>query len=387
MFNQTDEELKSLGAYNTVREIQSQPRLWEETFQLYKKNRNKINSFIKDIVDVNNKKLRVIFTGAGTSAYVGDTLLQHLRKFNNEKISFESIATTDLVSCPYNYFYENDKVLLVSFARSGNSPESLQAVKLANQIIKDIYHMPITCAKTGKLAVGLSDKNNSLVLTTPEESNDKGFAMTSSFTCMMLYSLLIFDRIDETKKEDMKNTIIKMANKMIHDESYVEDIVEKNDFNRVVYLGSGVLGALTREAQLKLLELTAGEITTLYETSMGFRHGPKSFINNKTLVVSFVSSNPYTKKYDLDIVSEMRADQIASHIELVSQKNLGIENNYSFEIESTIADEYAVFPFIIFAHILSVKTSLKVNNTPDTPSKSGTVNRVVKGVVIHEYEA
>lgn len=387
MFNQTDEELKSLGAYNTVREIQSQPRLWEETFQLYKKNRNKINSFIKDIVDVNNKKLRVIFTGAGTSAYVGDTLLQHLRKFNNEKISFESIATTDLVSCPYNYFYENDKVLLVSFARSGNSPESLQAVKLANQIVKDIYHMPITCAKTGKLAVGLSDKNNSLVLTTPEESNDKGFAMTSSFTCMMLYSLLIFDRIDETKKEDMKNTIIKMANKMIHDESYVEDIVEKNDFNRVVYLGSGVLGALTREAQLKLLELTAGEITTLYETSMGFRHGPKSFINNKTLVVSFVSSNPYTKKYDLDIVSEMRADQIASHIELVSQKNLGIENNYSFEIESTIADEYAVFPFIIFAHILSVKTSLKVNNTPDTPSKSGTVNRVVKGVVIHEYEA
>ncbi|CAK7011156.1 MAG: Putative D-galactosamine-6-phosphate deaminase AgaS [Peptostreptococcus russellii] len=387
MFNQTDEELKSLGAYNTVREIQSQPRLWEETFQLYKKNRNKINNFIKDIVDVNNKKLRVIFTGAGTSAYVGDTLLQHLRKFNNEKISFESIATTDLVSCPYNYFYENDKVLLVSFARSGNSPESLQAVKLANQIVKDIYHMPITCAKTGKLAVGLSDKNNSLVLTTPEESNDKGFAMTSSFTCMMLYSLLIFDRIDETKKEDMKNTIIKMANKMIHDESYVEDIVEKNDFNRVVYLGSGVLGALTREAQLKLLELTAGEITTLYETSMGFRHGPKSFINNKTLVVSFVSSNPYTKKYDLDIVSEMRADQIASHIELVSQKNLGIENNYSFEIESTIADEYAVFPFIIFAHILSVKTSLKVNNTPDTPSKSGTVNRVVKGVVIHEYEA
>lgn len=387
MFNQTDEELKSLGAYNTVREIQSQPRLWEETFQLYKKNRNKINSFIKDIVDVNNKKLRVIFTGAGTSAYVGDTLLQHLRKFNNEKISFESIATTDLVSCPYNYFYENDKVLLVSFARSGNSPESLQAVKLANQIVKDIYHMPITCAKTGKLAVGLSDKNNSLVLTTPEESNDKGFAMTSSFTCMMLYSLLIFDRIDETKKEDMKNTIIKMANKMIHDESYVEDIVEKNDFNRVVYLGSGVLGALTREAQLKLLELTAGEITTLYETSMGFRHGPKSFINNKTLVVSFVSSNPYTKKYDLDIVSEMRADQIASHIELVSQKNLGIENNYSFEIESMIADEYAVFPFIIFAHILSVKTSLKVNNTPDTPSKSGTVNRVVKGVVIHEYEA
>lgn len=387
MFNQTDEELKSLGAYNTVREIQSQPRLWEETFQLYKKNRNKINNFIKDIVDVNNKKLRVIFTGAGTSAYVGDTLLQHLRKFNDEKISFESIATTDLVSCPYNYFYENDKVLLVSFARSGNSPESLQAVKLANQIVKDIYHMPITCAKTGKLAVGLSDKNNSLVLTTPEESNDKGFAMTSSFTCMMLYSLLIFDRIDETKKEDMKNTIIKMANKMIHDESYVEDIVEKNDFNRVVYLGSGVLGALTREAQLKLLELTAGEITTLYETSMGFRHGPKSFINNKTLVVSFVSSNPYTKKYDLDIVSEMRADQIASHIELVSQKNLGIENNYSFEIESTIADEYAVFPFIIFAHILSVKTSLKVNNTPDTPSKSGTVNRVVKGVVIHEYEA
>ncbi|MEG0249970.1 MAG: SIS domain-containing protein [Peptostreptococcus sp.] len=387
MFNISDENLKSLGAYNTVREIQSQPRLWKETFKLYEENKENIKKFIENIVKKDNRKLRVIFTGAGTSAYVGDTIVQHLKTLNDEKIVFESIATTDLVSCPYNHFNSNDKILLVSFARSGNSPESLQAVKLANQIVKDIYHMPITCARTGKLAVGLAGKENAMVLTTPEESNDKGFAMTSSFTCMMLYSLMIFDNIDESKKEAMLNTIIKMADKLISDESYVNNIVENNDFNRVVYLGSGVLGSLTREAQLKLLELTAGEITALYETSMGFRHGPKSYINDKTIVVSFVSSNPYTQKYDLDIISEIRSDQIASHIELVSQEDLGIENNYNFGMKESIADEYAAFPYIIFAHILAVRTSLKVNNTPDTPSKSGTVNRVVKGVIIHEYEA
>lgn len=85
------------------------------------------------------------------------------------------------------------------------------------------------------------------------------------------------------------------------------------DFDRVAYLGSGPLGKLTKEARLKILELTAGEVTTIFDTSMGFRHGPKSYINDNTLVVSFVSNNDYTRKYDLDVLDEIEADGIAKN--------------------------------------------------------------------------
>lgn len=95
------------------------------------------------------------------------------------------------MSCPEYYFYENDTVLLVSFARSGNSPESVATVNLAEQLINNVYHLTITCAADGALAKRAKEQQNNLLLLMPERSNDAGFAMTGSFSCMMLTSLLV----------------------------------------------------------------------------------------------------------------------------------------------------------------------------------------------------
>lgn len=160
------------------------------------------------------------------------------------------------------------------------------------------------------------------------------------------------------------------------------------DFERIVYLGSGPLSGLAREAQLKILELTHGQIATVFDSSMGFRHGPKSFINEKTLVLDLIANDPYTRKYDLDVLEEVHADQIALQTISIGQVS-GHEftgQRFDYPPSETLPEGYLALPDIMVAQVIALLTSLKIGNTPDTPSPSGTVNRVVKGVLIHEFE-
>ena len=385
MFNLEKDILENLGASITVGEVSQQPELWLETLEIYKNNKERIENFI-DNLSKGKDKVRVIFTGAGTSAYVGDVASTHLYNIKNRNLSFEAIATTDIVSNPYLYLDKDTTTLLVSFARSGNSPESIQTVELANQLVDDIYHLAITCAEQGKLSQDLKDEENALVLLMPKKSNDKGFAMTGSFTCMLLSTILIFDNSkDDEYKEKNVELISKLGNNIISRDEEIQKYVDK-DFNRIVYLGSGVFAPLTREAQLKILELTAGEIVTCFDSSMGFRHGPKSFVDEKTLVFDFISSNEYTRKYDVDILNEIHSNEIAVDTVAITQNNLNENfNEFSLNMDEKIDDIYLVFPYVLVAQTISVMASLKVENKPDTPSATGTVNRVVKGVIIHPY--
>ncbi|WP_313468770.1 SIS domain-containing protein [Carnobacterium sp.] len=390
LFTKSKSELKDLGASITTKEIQQQPELWIEAWEAYQKQEEKIQSFLEKIKKEATGKIRVVFTGAGTSAYVGDTIVPYLNQTGDSRtFLFESIATTDIVASPKAYLHEEDWTILVSFARSGNSPESIATVDIANKVVKNIRHITITCAAEGSLAKTASQDAENLLLLMPERSNDQGFAMTGSFTCMSLTSLLVFDQSTAADKEQFVTTAVKMGKEVVDQEENLSTILAA-DFNRIVYLGSGSLAGLTREAQLKVLELTAGKISTMFDSSMGFRHGPKSFVDEKTLVFVFVNNNPYTRQYDLDILKEIHLDQIANQTIAIAQslEETDFEGEaFRFDQNHALLPEgYLALPFIMAAQTVSLLSSVKVGNTPDTPSASGTVNRVVKGVTIHPYE-
>jgi len=380
-------DLKQLGADITVTEIKQQPKLWKEALENYLANKKEMTNYLSAISN-QHKKIRIIFTGAGTSAYVGDTVVPYLKGKVDEKAwELLSIPTTDLVSNPYDYFNESIPTLLISFARSGNSPESIAAIELGQQIVKDFYQLTITCAKDGQLAQRTASDKKNLLFLMPEDSNDKGFAMTGSYTCMTLSALLIFDPVTVEEKEKIVQTLISMGEEVIEKEEEIQRVIDL-DFNRVIYLGSGSLAGMTREAGLKLLELTAGKVAMLFDSSLGFRHGPKSFVNNQTLIFVFTSNHEYTRKYDLDILNEVKNDQIAAHVcSLTVTSKEGFNGaTFSFaEVGSPIPDAYLALPYVMFAQTFSVMAAIKVKNKPDTPSPTGTVNRVVKGVTIHSY--
>ena len=387
MFSKTDAELEKMGAKITTREIEQQPELWQQTWSIYQNNKSKIIDFLSQI---NQKwgKVRVIFTGAGTSAYVGNTIMPYLQKHGDrKKYDFEAIDTTKIVSTPEDYLEKDTPTILVSFARSGNSPESVATVELAKKLVKNLYQIAITCAPEGHLAQDLEGDPTGLVLLMPEKSLDQGFAMTGSFSCMSLMALLVFDTLSDEKKEHIVSQIAQMGKSVIEREDEIQSLVD-TDFNRITYIGSGSLGGLAEETRLKILELTAGEVAALFDTSMGLRHGPKSFLDKKTIVFDFVSNNTYTRQYDLDILNEIRDDQIVPLVMAVGQEKEGQDfsgESFMFSNKELLPDAYLALPDVMFGQTIALLTSIKVNNKPDTPSPTGTVNRVVKGVTIHEF--
>ncbi len=387
MFQLSTKELAELGAEITTREIKQQPELWQETLTIYQEKQEAIATFLRTIKQKTDKRIRVVFTGAGTSQYVGDTIVPYLNKTGaTADYLFESIATTDIVAAPEQVLFADEPTLLVSFARSGNSPESLAAVKIVDQFVADSYHLTITCAADGSLAQQAAADEASYLLLMPERSNDAGFAMTGSFSCMALSALLIFDQTPLTEKRHYVETLSRLGQEVIDRETELQVLTDRS-FKRIVYLGSGTLSGLTREAQLKVLELTAGKIATVFDSSMGFRHGPKSFVDDQTLVFVFVSNTPYTRQYDLDMLEELKSDGIAAAVTAIGQPaavNFS-GTNFFFPADTSLPDGYLALADIVFAQTIALLASLKVGNTPDTPSPTRTVNRVVKGVTIHPY--
>lgn len=367
--------------FYTLKEIEQQKRLWLETINLVKEKKEEIKSFL-DKNDFKNRK--IIFTGAGTSEFVGNSITPALGG------NVLSIATTDIVSNPENYLKKDEKVILISCARSGNSPESVATVKLADEIIDDVCHILITCNKDGKLAINKKDDKKAFVLLMPEESNDKGFAMTSSFTCMSLTGLLIFNLESLEKIEDvMKKQIEKIKDE---DMKLLIDSLITLDISRIVYLGSSCLKGVAEEAALKCLELTAGHMSLHYNSPLGFRHGPKSIINDTTMIITLLSNNDYTRKYELDLLKEMYGENKKKVLVTLDMKNSDEARKnshyyYTFNNNDNNAEDvFNMFSYIYFAQLFAFYKSKSFGINPDNPCPTGEVNRVVQGVIIYDYK-
>ena len=388
MFEKSQEELKALGADITTAEIAQQPDLWVDTLKIYEDNLDAIEAFLADARAMGEGRLSVVFTGAGTSDYVGDTAAPYLRHAGDRALyDFKPVATTDIVSAPRDFLNPDEPTLLVSFARSGNSPESLAAVQVAKTFVKNVKFLNITCAPEGRLAVESEGDADALTLLIPR-ANDKGFAMTGSFSCMTLLSTLIFDVAPLEQKRAWVEQAATMGREVVSREGEVAAFLA-GDFNRVTYLGSGSFVGLSQESQLKILELAHGLVATSWDSSMGYRHGPKSFVDDKTLVFVFMNNDAYTRQYDLDILNEIGGDKIAQKTIAVQQDCGSVFEGESFTFAGydALPEGYLALPFVMVAQTVSLLNSVRVGNTPDTPSPTGTVNRVVKGVTIHPFEA
>ena len=183
------EEIEEKGGLHTALEIEGQPALWQEVYDMILKQKKSIQQFLAPVLA--NGDQRIILTGAGSSAFIGESA-QGIIQANTRRLT-QAIATTDLITHPQLYFIKEIPTLLVSFGRSGNSPESLAAVQPANEYCDNVFHLIITCNRDGQLVQdGLPNAYNFIL---PEKANDKSLAMTGSFTAMLL-SIILISKID-----------------------------------------------------------------------------------------------------------------------------------------------------------------------------------------------
>ena len=267
----------------TFNEIHQQPEMWRKELKALLAAKAEISAFMHKYLTPDTD---IVLTGAGTSAFIGDALCPVMRGMWR---NVRSVATTDLITHAEYLLDKERPLLLISFARSGNSPESVGAVNLANKFCKNVAHVYITCNKNGKLAQQAADKNNILLLLLPEETDDKSLAMTSSFSTMLLTCLMLghIDRLD--KDQEMIEKTAKNAEAVMAEyEEKLKEIASR-PFERGVFLGSGALKGIAEECHLKLQELTDGAVICKFDSFLGFRHGPKAVISPDSILVYLLS--------------------------------------------------------------------------------------------------
>lgn len=372
----TEDQLAGMGAAWTAREIVQQPDAWREVLSGTERSEHVERLLAR-------KDLRILLTGAGSSAYIGECLAPAVFLRTGRRV--DAVPTTDLVSSPSRYLQRSVPTLMVSFARSGNSPESAAAVRMADECLDSCHHLVLTCNEEGELCRLARSMPNAEVILMPPQTHDRGFAMTSSFTSLMLAAARLFDVVRRPAQGDVA-PCISGANHLLSRGLDLAHTLADSGFERVIFVGSNELRGLAREGALKLLELTDGRVVASFDSSLGLRHGPKTIINASTLLVMFVSNDHYTRQYDLDLLRELRSERRAGRIVALFGDPAHASGHADDVVVEGLADASeieAALAFAVFAQMLALLHSLRLAITPDSPSASGTVNRVVRGVTIY----
>lgn len=368
-------------ALHTYREIRQQPRVWREAYQMVCARKDEIAAFLDRFLSAGYE---VILTGAGTSAYIGDALETAL--FDTPLRGARAIATTDILTAPEFYFNRDSRVLLVSFARSGNSPESVGAVRAVEQTAGSVAHIFITCNPDGELA--RMQGGHILTLLLPPETNDVSLAMTSSYSTMLLVASMVANIRDIERHGDYIETVAAAVEKaMDRYEAPIREIASRS-FSRAIFLGSGPLKGVAEESRLKLQELTDGAVMCAFDSFLGFRHGPKAVVKKDSLLVYLFSPKEHMQRYERDLFRQVTAqNKVAANIVIGLRAPELDPASYDLCVELGFSDSvptcYGCVSYVFVAQLLGYFKSIDCGLCPDTPSVSGNISRVVEGVTLY----
>ncbi len=367
------------GLAHTPGEIAHQPEAWRQTASLVRRH-------AADLAKFKWAAPRLVFSGAGTSHYIGLSLEGLFRRTG---LPAMAIASTEIVADP-------DEALppegfgLVSFARSGNSPEGNHAFRLVAGRRPMAPHLVITCNAQGELYRLAGELPGAVRLLLPAMTNDRGLAMTSSYTSMVVagQGLALLDHLDTYEAQVERQAA--MAQRLLETAPGALAPVAAHKPRRAVFLGTGTLLGAATEASLKVQEMTGGQVVGLAQSFLGLRHGPMAAIDSDTLVVCFVSSAPERRRYELDLVRELRAKQLGQTILAVADSAADLTGLADVVVEADPAAGGAPLPddlrppvYVVAAQILALFLSIEAGLKPDAPSASGVINRVVQGVHIY----
>ncbi|WP_371183784.1 SIS domain-containing protein [Xanthomonas sacchari] len=368
-----------LGGADTAREIAQQPVLWRTLAQDLAQAGDRLKAFLGDrLADPNQ---RVLFTGAGSSGFIAEMVADAINAQWPAEV--RAVHTTSLLTHPALYLQRARPTLLVSFGRSGSSPESVAAVERVRSDVDEARFLDITCNADGELARRGAGRADTCTLLMPPASCDRAFAMTSSLTCMLLAALSVFDRAPWDARSARLQRLAELADHGLAQWDGAVAALAQRPFARVIYLGSGPLEALAREAALKVLELTAGRVLALANTPLGFRHGPKSTLDRSTLVVMLRSVQPLARRYEQDLLDELRRDGVAGQVLAIGpHADIGAGDDHTLAVAG-LEDPWLAPLWLGFAQLFALQRSAALGLTPDNPFPDGTVNRVVQGVTIH----
>ena len=388
LMNVSWSEKEKRGLEFTPPEIAQQPKVWLKTVAQLKGQQKEIKAFLKKSGLSGKDKATLIFVGAGTSEFVGNSVYHGLKnRLNRETIS---IPTTHFVTNPLTMLVKDSKYVVCSFARSGDSPESVATYNIIKRFYKNAKQLVITCNKNGALAKRASTEKGQFCIVLPDETNDKSLVMTSSFSTMAMTAMSLGYINNFSKFEKEMKLAAAAGERVLSVYGNLLAKLGKLPFDRACFLGSGNLYGTMQECHLKMQEMTEGRVASRFDSFLGLRHGPQVFINKKCITVAAVSSDRYVRRYELDLLQQIKKNkQGVATLIICDKADKEIKKLSPYVVElfpkgKPIADDLRVLTDVMVGQILGTFKSMAVGLKPDNPSTSGTINRVVKGVTIYQ---
>lgn len=357
--------MSDLTASNTWHEIHAQPAIWRAWAEPLAVK----SAEIRDWIAAKGIK-RVLFCGAGTSAFIGQTLAVT----RPGALTLAAVPTTDIVANPAETLTDDPALLVVQFGRSGDSSETIATLDLLDEHFPKAHRLNVTCNPKGALATrAAKGPGEQRILLLPEATHDSGFAMTSSYSTMLLSALACLDG-----SVDVAARLAALADA-------AESVFAQGDKaparpERAIFLGSGALTGAARESALKVLELTAGQVMTNWDSTLGFRHGPKASVVGDTRVVVFIHPEAYTARYDRDIATEIVRQYPQASVTTIG----GSDCDITF---ATTGDaRWDTVLYVLTAQVWSASWSADLDLPIDNPfAGQGNLTRVVAGVTIYPF--
>jgi tagatose-6-phosphate ketose/aldose isomerase len=387
-----ESEKVARGLEHTPAEIAQQPGAWLSTFEVFRRKREQIAEFLAlaGVSASPRPRPTVFLIGAGTSDYIGQSLTYLLRRcWNCEVIA---VPSTDLLTHMDEWMIPEKKYLWISFSRSGDSPEGVAVLENARKNHPDIHHLVVSCNAKGRMIRESADDLRVLRICLDDAVNDRGLAMTSSFSNMVIFGQCLAHANDPGRYEEILLQLVEAGRDFLPRAADCASALAKDGYTRACFVGSGALKAVAKESALKLLELTAGKTLTMSESALGLRHGPMAALDQGTLFVCFLSGNRRVQQYERDLLDEIGKKRLVKSRIVVGGSetsrdsfagNCLAESYLASSLPSTISDDYRPVVDVIFGQLLGMFGSLRWELRPDRPSPNGAISRVVQGVNIH----
>jgi tagatose-6-phosphate ketose/aldose isomerase len=387
LLSASEEEKAARGTRYTPQEIFHQPATWQKTYRICAERRPDLNQFLRESgigPEARESRSTVLLVGAGTSDYIGRALTHLLRHLWGCEVW--AVPSTDLVTNVEDLILPDQPYLWVSFSRSGDSSEGLAALQAAIKGYPNVRHLLITCNRQGRMAA-LCEKtpDRALVLVLDDTANDRGLAMTGSYTNMVIAGHCLAHVFSPEDYEGTFSMLRQTGEQFLERAQETATDIAEESFSRACFVGSGTLRAVAQESALKLVELTAGKIQTMSESTLGLRHGPMSALNESTLFVIFLSRDPRRRNYEMDLLHEVNQKQLGKLRVVVAPDDtdhLGLVADYVLTLRAP-RDEYRAPLDVMLAQLLGLFCSLRLGLKPDHPSPNGAISRVVSNVRIY----
>jgi tagatose-6-phosphate ketose/aldose isomerase len=370
------EAQQAAGYADTLREILQQPATWRGTFDLLR------NETVAKALDP--RPAHIVLTGSGSSIYIGECLAPVLQA--GLGIPVQAIAAGTLLT-HWRSVLPPGPGLLISLARSGDSPESGSVVNMLLEQAPEWRHLVITCNANGKLATNYRNEPRVTALVLDERTNDRSLVMTSSFTNLLLGGTALLQGTRDALAANAVETAGANVQHIFDAHADAIAALAERQFTSAVYLGSGGMFGAAREGALKMLEMTGGQVVTMPETFLGLRHGPMSLVHPRTVIVALLSPNPAVRKYECDLLRELSRKQLGMAKLVVGDDvpaDVLAPHDIAITTKAAISggDVASMLTGVVIGQLLAFFRCLQLGCKPDTPSE-GVLTRVVEDFVIH----